>query len=378
MTKKIWIGLGVAVLIIGMVGISVYRQVFAEGPVVQTEKVKQEEISSTIMVPGTLNLQDEQKVFLTSEMGEIKEILVQEGQPVKKGDVLLKLDNPQLDLEVEQNKLAVESGYLKINQVNKQIDDLHKKQKELAKQVGEQEAKEQMSTEIEQLNMEKKMADLDLRQTLLQKDSLVKRQEELQVTSKIDGTILSVDQQAQTATTALEGSSQGPVIDIGNLGAMVATGTLSEYDTLKVAAGQKVILTSDAVPGEKWEGEVSKIGTIPKETSFAAQGESQMVQYPVTVKVNSGNITLKPGFQLIMEIEMEKKKGLVIPVQALSGDGDQSFVYIVKDNKAYRQEVEAGVTSGDKVEITKGLKINDNVIVEPVEGLTDGMEVRKK
>jgi HlyD family secretion protein len=378
MKKKIWIAIGVAILILLMVGVTVYRQAFAEGPVVHTDKVKQEEISSTIMVPGTLNLQDEQKVFLTPEMGEIKEILVQEGQPVKKGDVLLKLDNPQLDLEVEQNKLAVESGYLKINQVNKQIDTLHKKQKELAKQVGEQEAKEQMSTEIEQLNMEKKMADLDLRQTLLQKDSLVKRQEELQVTSKIDGTILSVDQQAQTATTALEGSGQGPVIYIGNLGAMVATGTLSEYDTLKVAAGQKVMLTSDAVPGERWEGEVSKIGTIPKETSFAAQGESQMVQYPITIKVNSGKITLKPGFQLIMEIETGKKKGLVIPIQALSGAGDQSFVYIVKDNKAYRQEVEAGVTSGDKVEITKGLKIRDIVIVEPEEELTDGMEVRKK
>jgi HlyD family secretion protein len=159
---------------------------------------------------------------------------------------------------------------------------------------------------------------------------------------------------------------------------MVATGTLSEYDTLKVAAGQKVMLTSDAVPGERWEGEVSKIGTIPKETSFAAQGESQMVQYPITIKVNSGKITLKPGFQLIMEIETEKKKGLVIPIQALSGAGDQSFVYIVKDNKAYRQEVEAGVTSGDKVEITKGLKISDIVIVEPEEELTDGMEVRKK
>ncbi|MBB6446345.1 efflux RND transporter periplasmic adaptor subunit [Bacillus benzoevorans] len=375
MKKKVWIALGVALLILVMVGISVYRQAFAEGPVVQTEKVNEEEISSTIMVPGILSLQDEQKVYLSPEMGEIKEILVQEGQQVKKGDVLLKMENAQLDLEVEQNKLAVESGYLKVNQVNKQIEALDKKQKELAKQVGEKEAKEQMSSELEQLNMEKKMADLDLRQTLLQKDSLVKRQGELQVTSKIDGTVLSVDHQVKTAQ---EGSSQEPVIYCGNLDVMAATGTLSEYDTLKVVAGQRVMLTSDAVPGEKWEGEVLKIGAIPKETSFGTQGDGQMVQYPVTVKVNSEKMPLKPGFQLIMEIETENKKGLVIPIQALSGAGEQSFVYIVKDNKAYRQKVQAGVTSRDKVEIIKGLKTDDIVIVEPGEELTDGMEVRKK
>ena len=53
------------------------------------------------------------------------------------------------------------------------------------------------------------------------------------------------------------------MIQIGNLDGMIATGTLSEYDTLKVAVGQKVVLSSDAVPGEKWEGEIIKIGTLP-------------------------------------------------------------------------------------------------------------------
>lgn len=375
MKKKIWIAIGVAGLILLMTGISVYRQIFAEGPVVHTEKVKQEEISSTIMVPGTLSLQEVQKVYLSQEMGEIKEILVQEGQQVKKGEALFKLENPQLELEVEQNKLSVESGYLKINQINKQIDTINQKQKELVKQIGEKEAKEQLSAEIEQLNMEKKLADLELKQVLLQKDALVKRQEELQVISQMDGTVLSVNNQAMST---LAGSNQEPVIYIGNLGVMVATGVLSEYDTLKVSAGQKVTLTSDAAPGEKYEGEVLKISAIPKESSVVIQGESQAVQYPVTVKVNSANIKLKPGFQLIMEIETEKKNSLVIPVQALSSEGDQSFVYIVKDHKAHRQKVQAGVTSGDKVEIIKGLKVNDTVIVDPGDELTEGMEVRTK
>ena len=57
------------------------------------------------------------------------------------------------------------------------------------------------------------------------------------------------------------------MIQIGNLDGMIATGTLSEYDTLKVAVGQKVVLSSDAVPGENWEGEIIKIGTLPNEST---------------------------------------------------------------------------------------------------------------
>ena len=315
MKKKIWIAIGVILLILFMTGVSVYRQAFAKGPVVKTEKVKTEEISSSLLVPGTLTLLDEQQVYVTPENGEVKEILVAEGQMVKKGDVLIKLENDQLQLELEQNKLAVESGNLKINSVKKQIEALNKKQKELAEQVGEKEAKEQIASEFDGLKLEQKIAELELKQTLLQKETLVKRQQNLQIISQIDGTVLSVNRQASAA--ALSANVQEPVISIGNLGTMAATGTLSEYDTLKVAVGQKVTLTSDAVPEEKWEGEILKIGTLPKDNGLSSQGEAQAVQYPVTVKVASANLTLKPGFQLIMEIETEKKQGMVIPVACL-------------------------------------------------------------
>ncbi len=88
-------------------------------------------------------------------------------------------------------------------------------------------------------------------------------------------------------------TGQVPMIQIGNLDGMIATGTLSEYDTLKVAVGQKVVLSSDAVPGENWQGEIIKIGTLPYESTPANTGENQAVQYPVTIKVTSSQISFK-------------------------------------------------------------------------------------
>ncbi len=375
MRKKVWIALIVIFLILLTVGVSVYRQVFAKDPMVQTESVKIEEISSMLLIPGQLQLQDDQMVYISPDQGELQEILIQEGQQVKKGDILARLENDQLELEVQQNKLAVESGYLKANQIKKQEKQLDKQKKDLSKEMSEKEASEQLAVEYDQLDLDKKMADLDLRQTLLQKETLEKRLEELEITSLIDGTVLSVQEQSVPNATT---TGQEPIIQIGNLTGMIATGTLSEYDTLKVAVGQKVILSSDAVPGEKWEGEIITIGTLPQESTLATSGENQAVQYPVTVKVTNSQIPLKPGFQLIMEIETEKKQAPVIPIDALQGDGEESYVYILEGNIAKRMDVEVGITSGDKIEIKKGLQENDKVIVDQIDGITDGMEVRNK
>jgi HlyD family secretion protein len=377
MKKKVWIAIGVSILIIGMVGISVYRQAFAKGPDVETAEVKTEELSSTLMIPGTLNLESKQEVYYSPEKGEVKEILVSVGQQVKQGDVLAKLENQQLELEVEQNKLAIESSYLKINGLKKQKEKLNEQKKELSKEIGEKEAEKQLSSEFDQVELEQKTADLDLRQTLLQKELLAKQAAELEIKSTIDGVVLSVEQ--PTSLSAAEAANvHGPMILVGNMGGMVATGALSEYDTLKVSIGQKVKLTSDAVPDQQWEGEIIQIGTLPKENNVSATGESQAVQYPVKVKVTSSEMNLKPGFQLIMEIETDKKQGLTIPVDALMGEGDESFVYQLEGKKAKRTEVKVGITSGEKVEIVKGLKSGNEVILSPSEGITDGMEVTKK
>lgn len=151
MKKKTWIALGVISLVIIMIAVSVYRQVFAKGPSVETAQMENEEISSLLLVPGTIKLQEEQFVFASPEKGEVKELLVQEGQTVTKGTVLAKFENQQLDLEVEQNKLAIETANLKISQIDKQNKQLKEKEKTLTDQVGKDEAKKQLAPEYYRL-----------------------------------------------------------------------------------------------------------------------------------------------------------------------------------------------------------------------------------
>lgn len=71
-------------MVLLMAGVSIYRQAFAKGPEVKTAHPVQEEITEQIMIPGTVKLVNEQKIYASPEKGEIKEFLVEEGDSVKK------------------------------------------------------------------------------------------------------------------------------------------------------------------------------------------------------------------------------------------------------------------------------------------------------
>lgn len=88
MRKKVWIGISLTLAITLMIGISVYRQAFAVTPEVKAVTVQTENISSLLMIPGTVELESTQDIFYSADRGEIKKITVKEGQTVKKDKYL--------------------------------------------------------------------------------------------------------------------------------------------------------------------------------------------------------------------------------------------------------------------------------------------------
>lgn len=404
MKKKVWIAILIIVTVGGLVGFNIWKEVMAEGPVVKTTKLKERTFTTRVMTPGTLKLKNEQTVYVSPEKGEVEQILVKEGDKVKKGDVLLRYTNEQLQLEKEQNALSIESGQLKIDNLNNQRSDLNEKERELARQVGQQEASRTIAKERNQLDLEKRMAELELKQAELQKETIEKQLDALSVKSEVDGTVLVVNEEAAHAAN---GAEPQPVIRVADMNQLIVEGAISEYDTLKVKNGQPVVLRSDVFPDKEWRGKVSHIGFLPERDALGGmeQGE-EVVQYAVEVTVEDKNIPLKPGFQMIMEIETERRTVQVLPAKALisgekeegkdgikvsvhQGDKQQAsekgakndkdsqtaYVYVVKNGKVERREVKTGIEQDNWVEIVAGLKPGDRVVVNPSDDLQDGAEV---
>lgn len=370
MKKKTWIIVGVVSVVVMMIGASVYHQAFAKGPSVTTANAENEVITDTLIVPGTLSLKNEQKVYPGVEGEEIAEILVKEGDAVEKGTAVAKYDDTRVAMELERLSLQIESGYLRINQVDKQLDRLSDQEKELRDTVGKKEAAKQIEPERDQLQLDLRMANLEVRQFLLEKKEIEEQQKDLEIKSKLDGTILQVNEDQPTDPMA-----QQPVIHIGNTDEMVARGVLSEFESLKVEKEMKATIRTDVLPDKEWKGKVNFIGLMPDENSQSVSGEATPAQYGMMVEIEDDITELRTGFQLIIEVETSSKKALTVPSESvLSADGD-SYVYLLKDGKAHRQNVSVGVATGDKIEILDGITTDDDVITNPSDDLSDGLEV---
>ncbi|MBL4976262.1 MULTISPECIES: efflux RND transporter periplasmic adaptor subunit [Bacillus] len=376
--KKVWIGIGIAALAALFIGINIYRSAAptsgSAGQKVETGSLEEKKISSTVMVPGTLKFSNEQYVFYEADKGTLNDIKVKEGDKVKKGTPLVTYTNEQLSLEKEQNQLTSESNRLQIDQIQEKLQALDSKEKELTKQLGKKEAEKQVDSERTELEMQEKTAQIELKQTELQRQSLANQVSDLQVKSEIEGTVISVNQEAASKKSDI----QEPVIHIGNPKDLVVSGKLSEYDTLKVNKGQKVTLTSDVIQDKTWKGTVAAVGLVPdqQDNAAAAAGTDQAVQYPLQVKIKGDLPEGKPGFKFIMNIETDKRKTNTLPSKAVKKEDDQYYVYTVKDGKAKRVDVKIGEVTDDVTEIKEGISKDDQVILNPADDLADGTEVK--
>lgn len=361
--KKKWIVIGVVSIIVVLIGFNVWKASATTEMKVETVTLSEELMKETVMTPGTLQLAQEQNVYYQAEKGEIAEIFVEEGDSVEKGDQLLRYENNQLDLEKRQNDLQIRSTSL-------QLENIRKKHREIDKELEKDKDNEMLQQEHDEIKLQEQMSVIELEQSQLQRESITKQLEELTVTAKVDGTVLSVNENATT-----DPLGEKPIIQIGTLADLIVEGTISEYDTMNISVGQEVRLTSDAVPEEEWKGKVSFIGDLPKDQTIVGMEQTDSsVLYPITVTLEE-DIKLKPGFKMLIEIITKEEKVNTLPIETIIQEDDNNYVFIVEDGKAKRVEVKTGIVDTNKIEIIEGVGKKDKVIINPPDNLSDGMEV---
>lgn len=362
MRKKIIIG-SILIIVIGLfIGFNIAKNQAkpASTAAIKTVKLTPKEITSTVMTPGTLSFFEEQFIYEEEEKGKLKEIAVKEGEKVKAGTPLLTYENKELELEEQQQALAVESSTLNLEQLQNRLSELEEKK-----------AGANIKSERDQLQLELKAAELEQKQAEISQEKVKAQIEDLTVHSKIDGTVISIEQEAGAGGA----EERQPIIHIGHDKKMIVRGLISEYDAIKIKKKQKVKVTSDVIRGKSWQGVVKKVGTVPVQTAVETTSSDQTVQYPVEVEIKGKKPEAKPGFKMIMEIQTDKRQAQTIPETAVKKGTDGQYVYVVEKNELKKVKVVIGETSGHDLEVTKGVKAEDQIIAHPTDDMYDGMEV---
>lgn len=364
--KKKWFAAGALLIIIVFVifGVSMNSQ-RADSTVNEMEitTLQDQEISETVIVPGNLRLSDEQTVYYQSDKGEVEEVLVNEGDTVNKGDVLISYRSEALLNEQKQNQLLINRNYL-------ELENIQKQRREIDKKLEEDENNEELQTAQDDLEFQEQQKELEISQVLLEKDSIEQKLSDIDVKSNVEGTVVTVSEETLASSAQ---SDPKPIVRIGSMENMIVSGEISEYDTLKIKKDQSVKLTSDAMPEESWEGTISFISDLPEQS----RSEDSGVSYVVEAKLDDEEIPLRPGFKMLMEVETDKKTVAALPLTAVKREAENDYVYVVEEGVAKREKVETGIATDEYMEILSGLEKETEVILNP-EDVTDGMEVAVK
>jgi multidrug efflux pump subunit AcrA (membrane-fusion protein) len=144
---------------------------------------------------------------------------------------------------------------------------------------------------------------------------------------------------------------------------------VDQPDLPRVAVGQRLIVTFDGLPDKRWEGRVLAVSPGVREMAGREVGE-------ILGEIADRSLSLPPNASVNVQIVTgEKRGGLAISRAALFRDGDKRFVYRLEDGRARRREVSIGLVGTNDVEITGGLQENDVVILPGAVPLSDGLRV---
>ncbi len=167
-------------------------------------------------------------------------------------------------------------------------------------------------------------------------------------------------EEAEEATVDLTqyGLAETSVCSISSGSSVVVNISVDELDILSVEEGQTAVITLDALEGEEFEGEISKVSA----SASASNGGS--VKYAVEISLERmSNMMLGMSASATIYVQ-EARDTIVIPVSALQESGDTTFVYTELDRKGNMSgevEVTTGYSDGSLVQITSGLVEGETV-----------------
>jgi RND family efflux transporter MFP subunit len=347
---------------------------------VQVATAAEEMVSRGIEVTGTLTAREQVQLAMKVP-GRVAELLVDMGDPVKKGQQIAQLDPTDLELAVRQAVAALQQSRSRLglpqggrdDQVNVEETPIvrqatamlneAKLNQDRARQMFDQKliARADYDKAIAAFQVADSQYNESVEEIRNRQAMLAQRRSELQLaqqmrsyatlTSPINGAVL--DRQASVGQFLPAGASVVTVVQIDPLRLRLP---VPERAAAGVRLGQPVIVRMDQDPAA-YEGRVSRI-------SPAIDPATRTLLIEAEVPNRHGR--LPPGAFVRAEIvTIAAERALFIPASALVTFAGLQKVFAVENGIAVEKNVQAGRKTGDRVEIAKGIKAGDRVVVNP-------------
>lgn len=405
--KVIWIGLIIVIVAIAVYGITAGKQAAA----VDMGAVEKGNIAEFIEETAVVQLENETAIYST-EGGKVLEIMAEIGQEVKAGDILLRMDEASIKLQIknlEAQKQSISAQYAgakepanaaEIRMLSAQIKaaestyqeakrmadnnkalyesgaiSLDAYQGSVANFASAEAALEAAKSSLElaqngisgnvRKQFEAQLAGIQANIELLQN-----RLADLNIVSPINGIILTrnIEKGAILQPGIL-------IFEVGEKSGMYLESDILVDDIANIKVGSDVLIENDDLGIHDVKGTVRKI--YPK--AFSKISELGIGQKRVKIEVDfEENLTaLKSGYDMTVKIiTASKENTLLIDEKAIFEHQGKDHVFVNENGIAKLRAIEKGLESDESVEVLSGLKEGEKVILSPDETLAEGTKIK--
>jgi membrane fusion protein (multidrug efflux system) len=265
-------------------------------------------------------------------------VMVEEGQHVQAGQVLVRLDSARAELQAAQT-----------NATMRKLEANYARSKQLAEQrLLSANDNDQLRYDLENARAANRMANLEL--------SYAK------VEAPISGIVAS-----RSIKTGNFVQINSPIIRIVDTSRLEATLNVPERELATLKAGLPVQMQVDAMPGKVFTGTVDRVAPVVDSGSGTFR----------VICAFEGGGTLQPGMFGRLRIDYDNRAdALVVPRAALLDDEGDPAVFVVRGKKVSRVPVKLGYLDGAWAEVRDGLKLGEQVVVAGKTALREGTEVQ--
>ena len=300
-----WFVLGGLLLVIALGAGAYYKnKASGEGVVVTTEKAITKTITQTVNATG--KIQPEVEVKISPEVaGEIIELTVREGAPVKKGDLLVRIKPDTYRFQVEQqeaNLVAAKATAVQARAQWEKVQEDFKRSKELfaIKLIADADfTAAKTSVEVAEANSDNALAQIRRTEGLLSqfRDQLSKTA----IVAPMDGSVSSLSSEVGERVVGTGSFAGTEIMRVANLNAMEVRVNVNENDVVNVKVGDSAKITIDAYPGRKFLGIVKEIASAARTVGMNTQEE--VTNFQVKIRVVDKGVSIRPGMSANVDIE---------------------------------------------------------------------------
>ena len=354
----------------------------SNGKTVDVATISRQVITPSILASGFLA--HEEEVMLSSEViGKVDELMIEEGDSVNAGDLVLRVDDKNFLAGLEQSEASVRINTIDIERQEVRISNLERqfaRSSSLYEQdlIGEEEY-ESLRNQLDLARIDFSSSKERLTQAEAQLDQVLDNLSKTKIISPIDGVVTSLDikvgETAIASSTNIPGSS---LMTIANPASIYTEVLVDEADIANIEIGQKAEIVAIAYPDQPMTGVVRFIANTAK-IAPGRTGLSFVVKIDIT---DPGEVVLRPGMSCRAEIFTQQEQSVAaVPIEAVIFEEDRAelrsehFIFINDNGVARKTKVEIGLSDDEYQELISQVDSNIEIVVGPnreIRNLIDG------